>query len=91
MGFALSILVWSRARVGFFSLGLGYVALLFGGVASLFLFGFLSSFLLFFFSLVRGGLGVLDHGAGLMVCLFFFFSYTLHFLVGHIELCTFRI
>ena len=47
MGFALSILVWSRARVGFFSLGLGYVALLFGGVASLFLFGIFSSFLLF--------------------------------------------
>ena len=81
-------LFWSGLGSGlaFFSLGSGSVGLLLGGFVSLFLFGI---FPLFFFSLIRGGLGVLDHGAGLMVCLFFFSSYTLHFTVGHTELCTF--
>ena len=74
--------------MAFFSLGSGYVVLLFGGFVSWFLFGI---FPLFFFSLVRGGLGVLDHGAGLMLCLFFFFPYMLHFMVGHTELCIFRV
>ena len=31
-------------------------------------------FLFFYLSFVRGGLGVLDHGAGLMVCFFSFLS-----------------
>ena len=74
--------------MAFFSLGSGYVVLLLGGFVSLLLFAI---FPLFFFSLVRGGLGVLDHGAGLMLCLFFFFPYMLHFMVGHTELCIFRI
>ena len=83
-------LFWSGLGSGlaFFSLGSGSVGLLLGGFVS----GFLCFFLVFFplfYSLVRGGLGVLDHGAGLMVCLFFFSSYTLHFTVGHTELCTF--
>ena len=74
--------------MAFFSLGSGYVVLLLGGFVSLFLFDI---FPLFFFSLVWGGLGVLDHGAGLMLCLFFFFPYMLHFMVGHTELCIFRV
>ena len=46
-------------------------------------------FLFFSLSFVCGGLGVLDHGAGLQVC--FFFSFTLCFTVGHTGLCTFHV
>ena len=46
-------------------------------------------FLFFYLSFVRGGLGVLDHGAVLQVC--FFFSVTLCFTVGHTGLCTFYV
>ena len=71
-------------------LGSGLAVLSFGwavwvsGRAHLFLFsGFFSLgdgffFPFFFLSLVRGGLGVLDHGAGLMVC--FSFPFYIHYI-----------
>ena len=65
-------------RIG---LGSGFVVLSFGWAMGVLGQDFF--FLSFIFSLVCGGLGVLDHGAGLMVWFFFSPSYTLHFTVGH--------